>query len=173
MTPPPFESYREILLSKGQVAIVDADDYEWLNQWKWSASWSRTNSRFYAVRKDTTDPITKHRKRINMHAFILGVEPPLMADHLNHNPLDNRRKNLRLSTDEQNRKNRRKYSNNRSGYKGVSFSKRESKWVANLMIQGKYKHLGYFESKEDAAHAYDEAARINYGEFACLNFPHD
>ena len=96
-----------------------------------------------------------------------------MADHLNHNPLDNRRKNLRLSTDEQNRKNRRKYSNNRSGYKGVSFSKRESKWVANLMIQGKYKHLGYFESKEDAAHAYDEAARINYGEFACLNFPHD
>lgn len=175
MTLPLFESYREIALTRGQVALVDTDDYERISRHRWSACWSENNKSFYAVRSEMVEG---KRVKIAMASEILDICPPLIADHRFHNTLDNRRfingtPNLRIATDAQNRRNKKPYSSNTSGYKGVSFSKKQSKWVANIMIDGKFKHLGYSECKHEAAKIYDRKAYEVYGEFAYLNFPHE
>lgn len=103
-----------------------------------------------------------------LHRIILNIsDPKVFADHINGNKLDNRRCNLRLSTHLQNTKNRKSYENSTSEYVGVSWHKHASKWRAMI----KSKHLGYFDTQEDAAKAYDKAAKEIHGEFANLNFP--
>ncbi len=93
------------------------------------------------------------------------------ADHINTDSLDNRRANLRLATHSQNSCNsRRDKSKTLSRFRGVSFSKRKGKWFAAIRINGKKTWLGYFNDEEDAARAYDHAARKYHGEFAMLNF---
>lgn len=91
-----------------------------------------------------------------------------IADHINGNPLDNRRANLRLATRSQNNMNRKKSSRNKSGFKGVSLHKQNGKWVARIGKDGKYKHLGLFNTPEEAYAAYCEAAKDKdwHGEFA-------
>lgn len=170
MTLPLFPSYLEIPLTKGQVALVDAEDYERLSRHAWKADWSYTNKTFYAVRREIVDG---KRIRIPMAAEVLGIRLPLIGDHITHVTLDNRKINLRVATDAQNRRNKRKYTTNTSGYKGVSFSKKVGKWVANIMIEGKYKHIGYSNDKALAARMYDRKAYEVYGEFAFLNFPEE
>ena len=100
---PLHESYREMPLTKGKVAIVDADDYEWLSQWKWSARFC--NSIWYAVRGSTCGG---KRKDFSMHREILGLRAGdgREVDHINRNSLDNRRINLRVSTRKENCANR-------------------------------------------------------------------
>jgi hypothetical protein len=170
VTLPLFPSYREIPLTKGQVALVDADDFVRISQHSWRAEWSYTNKTFYAVRRETVEG---KRVRIPMAAEVLRIGLPLVGDHITHITLDNRKSNLRVATDAQNRRNKRKYTTNTSGYKGVSFSKRENMWVANIMIDGKYKHLCYSSDKALAARIYDKKAYEVYGEFAFLNFPEE
>lgn len=67
--------------------------------------------------------------------------------------------------------NRRKFKQNKSGYKGVSWSKQRKKWRAACAYKKKDYVIGYFESKEDAAKAYDAKIRELHGEFALTNFP--
>lgn len=66
-------------------------------------------------------------------------------------------------------RNRGKTINNRSGYKGVRWHKRDKKWVAQITLEGTRTHLGYFDSASDAARAYDEAAKQLHGPFAKTN----
>jgi len=99
-----------------------------------------------------------------------GVIPSnLCIDHINRNRSDNRLNNLRLSTFQQNHFNRSKQSNNRSGFKGVSWHKQKQKWVAQIKIEGKNKFLGFFEDPEEAYLKYCEKAIEHYGEFARLD----
>jgi hypothetical protein len=102
-----------------------------------------------------------------MHEEILKCA---LVDHRNRNGLDNQRHNLRVATHTQNRVNSGPRSDNRSGFKGVSFCKARNKWQAGLNSKRKYKFLGYFVSPEEAARAYDAAAKSLWGEFAFLNF---
>lgn len=101
------------------------------------------------------------------------------TDHINGNRLDNRRENLRVVTNRQNLLNRRLQDNNTSGYRGVSHYNGQAhkdikkRWTAEIKVMGKRKHLGYYLTAEDAARAYDKAARELNGEFAMLNFPDD
>lgn len=92
-----------------------------------------------------------------------------LIDHRDGNGLNNLPSNLRIATSTENSRNRRKNSNNQSGYKGVCWCAR--KWRAAIRVNGKLKHLGYFENVTDAALAYDVAAIHYFGEFAHLNFP--
>ena len=62
-------------------------------------------------------------------------------------------------------------THNTSGFKGVSFRKDRGKYRAYISINNRIKHLGYYDTPEDAARAYDEAARFYFAEFACVNFP--
>jgi hypothetical protein len=152
---------KEIELTQGKVAIVDDDDYEWLNQWKWHFH------NGYAVR---TECEKRKFKTISMHAQILGWSFGVDVDHLDLNKLNNTRSNLRKCTHSQNQHNRSKYANNISGYKGVFWHKHEKKWQAAIKANGKIIYLGYYADAQDAARAYDAAALKYHGEFARLNF---
>ena len=98
-----------------------------------------------------------------MHAFLVSKD----ADHINtERTLDNRRANLREANRAQQCWNRKKFSRNTSGYKGVNWSKAKKKWVARITIKGKRTLLGQFYLIEDAANAYRTAAIEHHGEFA-------
>lgn len=109
-------------------------------------------------------------KEIGLHAILNNTPLGYYTDHINLNKRDNRRSNLRSVTNAQNTVNREKQCNNTSGYKGVTWSKAVNKWAAQLHHNGRHLHLGCFDSKEDAAVAYDMAAIGLYQSFARLNF---
>ena len=152
---PDDQSIRLIPLTKGQNAIVDANDFEWLSQWNWYACRNNMSGKFYAYR-------TVAKRGVPMHRVILGF--PEQVDHRNGNTLDNRRENIRACTCAQNACNRSKHSNNRSGIKGVRRS--HGKWCAQIGINGKNKHLGLFRTAGEAASAYKRAAMELHGDFA-------
>lgn len=168
----PEDGTVEIPLTQGKVALLDAADAAAVLQHTWHAYHSR--GRWYAVRNRTVGP--KKQRPITLHRTIMDVPAGLDVDHRNGNGLDNRRANLRVGTRSQNlanAKKRRTVGGKRtaSRFKGVYWNKKISKWYGRIQRNGHYAHLGSFASEEDAARAYDRAAREHFGEFACLNFP--
>lgn len=159
---------KEIELSQGRVALVDDEDYEWLNQWKWYCC-TYSNGAVYAKRSVRISP-TK-TKTICMHRLILGINDGERwhGDHEDGNGLNNQRYNIRKCTVAQNGMNRRLGKNSKSGYKGVSWNSATNKWTASYMIGGKTKTIGNFKNKEDAALAYNKAVLAAFGEFARIN----
>lgn len=155
-------SSKAIALTQGKFAIVDEADYEWLNQWKWNL-----NSQTYAVRGFYIG--NYKQKTLSMHRLIIDAPLGIFVDHINGNGLDNRRCNLRLCTHSQNHMNRKHHKDASSKYKGVSWHKPLKKWRTQIAVKQKGIHLGYFVSEIEAALAYNEAARIYFGEFAKLN----
>jgi hypothetical protein len=152
---------KEIKLTQGKVALVDDEDFEYLNQWKWTAK--QCGIFYYAVRRKKTDG-----KSIQyyMHRVILNTPTCLQVDHIDHDGLNNQKHNLRNCTCSQNRMNR--IPRSKSGYLGVYYVKHYI--VAQFPINGKMTHLGMFDTEELAAKKYDEYALKYYGEFANLNF---
>jgi hypothetical protein len=154
---------REIQLTQGFVALVDDEDYEWLNSYKWFSAVG------YAARDFDYAP-KKHR-RVLMHRLLLGLEygDPREADHINHNSLDNRKSNLRICSHKNNQRNQKAQLGKSSVCKGVSWRKDTSKWTAYIDFDGERFHLGCFSTEDEAAKAYDVAAHRFFGEFACTN----
>jgi len=159
---------KKIKLTKGQYAIVDNEDFEWLNQWIWHVDWSKYTKSYYAKRGVFNG---KNMTSIRMHREILNAPKSTQTDHINHNTLDNRKINLRIVTARQNAFNRSGAQiNNKSGFKGVF--RRGKKWGAQIGLHGKYRWLGVFTTPEEAALVYNEAAKKLFGEYACLNKVH-
>ncbi len=164
---------KHILLTQGKFAIVDDEDYEWLNQYKWSAHKTKYGG-FMAIRTSKRP----QRKMIYMHRQIMNCPKEMDVDHQNHNTLNNLKSNLRICTRSQNCQNSKICKNNSSGYKGVTWfnqrkykdKKYKGKWRAQITHNNKNFHLGLFNNKTDAAKAYDIAAIKYFGEFANLNF---
>lgn len=149
----------EIPLTKGRVAIVDDIDYDTLSQFSW-----QYHSGGYAT---TRHPISK--KIEYMHRLIMSPEEGMDVDHINRDRLDNRRSNLRVCTRKENLLNARG-QNGTSKYKGVSLKPgRKKPWRARISLDGKQVILGDFLTEEEAAFAYDLAAKEHHGEFAFLN----
>lgn len=92
--------------------------------------------------------------------------PKHQIDHINVNNSDNRYENLREATQQQNQANRGLQRNNSTGYKGVSFNKRQNKFFARIKINNKLIHLGSYENAEEAHQAYAVAANDRFGDFA-------
>jgi hypothetical protein len=155
---------KTISLTRGQVAIVDDADYEWLNQWKWIAHLS---SNYYASR---TDYSSGGKQTVSMHRLIMNAKVGDQVDHIDHGTLNNQRANLRVCTKSQNHMNQRKLSNNTSGIIGVTWDKNAGKWKAEIMCDKKSIYLGLFNDKHEAALTRDAVARRLHGEFATLNF---
>lgn len=157
---------REIKLTQGQVALVDDEDYERVNQFKWYAQKHRNT--FYAKRNVFIDG--RHTTQ-RMHRFIMGnnLKKP-MIDHGDGNGCNNQRYNLRPCTPSENMMNSVSRKNSFSIYKCVYWNKIAKKWMANIRTNGKSTHLGYFNNEIDAARAYDAACIRYFGEFAHPNF---
>jgi hypothetical protein len=155
----------KVPLSQGKVALIDDEDAPRVLQHKWT--YTRVNQRrAYA---QTKIRVGAKQRTLYMHRLILDAPAGELVDHINGNGLDNRRENLRLATVAQNTRNSRQRRGSAAGYKGVR--RRGDKWQARIAVNSKQIHLGVFSSKEEAAQAYDTAAREHFGEFAVLNFP--
>lgn len=152
-----------IWLSRGKFALVDADDYEWANQWKWF--YHHTG---YACRNLKRSD--GRQKTISMHRIINQTPSKMRTDHRNGYRFDNRKRNLRNATQPQNQRNQRPQVGRSSKYKGVVWEKDKELWRARITKDRRLFHLGRFINEEDAARAYDSAAVGYHGEFARLNF---
>lgn len=158
---PRLEHHREICLSQGRVAIVDACDFSELSKYKWYRS-----SYGYAVRGKM---IGGKQIKIFMHRQIMKAPKNLQIDHINNDKLDNRKANLRICTQAENARNRPRPSNNKSGFKGVIWREHTKGFSASIVRDGKRTYLGYFHTAEDAARAYNRAAIEKHGEFKKFN----
>jgi hypothetical protein len=148
---------KTIPLTRGLFAKVDDADFDWLSKAKWYAQRTAPGV-FYAARGHG----------ILMHREILpgAVE----VDHVNQDKLDNRRENLRTADSHRNKANIRRRKDSVSGFKGVSWDPNLKAWRADITSFGRHRYLGKFKVALDAAVVYDEAARKEFGEFACVNF---
>lgn len=157
---------KKILLTKGYSTIVDYEDYEWLSQWSW---YFHPEGR--AVRSEYLEGGRKSPKykTIYMHREILKAPKGFMVDHIDCNPLNNQKFNLRLTLPEGNSRNRGLGVNNTSGYKGVHYRIDLNKWCSRISYQKKKIFLGYFYTPLEAAIAYNNAAKLYHGEFCKLN----
>lgn len=166
---------KEIQLTQGKVALVDDEDYERVNQFKWYAQ-KHGNGTFRAVRnetlrsrKDARETGLPIHKTILMHRFILNVPDSMDIDHVNHNTLDNQKDNLRICTHSQNTMNQLLQGGTSSKYKGVCWNKQRKKWIVYIKCEGKRTNLGYFTDELEATKAYNAKAGDLHGEFAYLN----
>ena len=148
---------KEIVLTKGKVAIVDDEDYEMLAG--------------LGLRWCINDGYAFNGKLGRMHRFLLKVPKGVMVDHRNGDKLDNRRENLRLCDNSKNQANRHKVRG-MSQFKGVTWQKRKDGggyWKAQLVVNGVLHYLGSHKTDLEAAAAYNAAASKHFGEFAHLN----
>ncbi len=107
-----------------------------------------------------------------MHRLIMNAPKGMLVDHINRNGLDNRKANLRIVTHTQNMwNNGQRVERYSSKYRGVSWHKRQRRWMAVISVNGRARTLGYYRDEKEAARAFDRAAKELRGEFAVLNFP--
>ena len=166
MTPSPL--YREIPLSQGQVAIVDACNFERLSAHPWHAIWNDHTRSYYAVRKA---PMVKGvpGETIYMHREILGLSrgDRRHGEHRKSGQtLINTRKNLRIATPAQNIMNSRWNSRNKTGFRGVSFHTKKGMYMAQITANSIHYWLGFHATPQLASAAYKAAAKKYHGEFA-------
>ena len=150
------DDYAEIVLYNKQGkevarAIIDLEYIDSIKNYKWYLA---------------QDGYVCNPKIGRLHRYIMNPSDKLVVDHINHNPLDNRRENLRVCTIQQNSMNRSVNYNNKSGTTGVHWSNRYNRWIARIKIDGKIKYLGSYKSKEEAIEARRQAEIEYFGEFA-------
>jgi hypothetical protein len=150
---PEDQSIKLIPLTCGQIATVDAVDYEWLSKNNWHAQWDPKAKGYYALRNE-------YRKggkdgMIRMHAVIHPSLPPLVTDHIDGDTLNNRRSNLQSITRSKNKLKSKTHGNNTSGYRGA-YRYSEHKWRSTIRINGKSIQIGYFKTAREAGEAYQQ-----------------
>ena len=151
-----------ISLTRKKFAIVDDEDFNYLNQWKWYC-----NNWGYAIR-GIWNPVKKNNDFIFMHNIILPTKIGFENDHINGNKLDNRKENLRYVTSSQNKMNTKIYKNNTSGFKGVYWHKDKEKWMALIHCDRKKTFIGYFKIKNQAIKARFQKEKELFGDFSRL-----
>lgn len=171
---------KEIKLTQGLITLVDDEDYEYLNQWKWIAV--KLGYTYYAARNHF---ISKKRTTLSMHRVIMNTPKGIEVDHIDHNGLNNQKSNLRNCSHKQNIWNRSSRKNTKSKYLGVTLQSTKHKYIikegiekitiskpkytAHISANGKTIYLGSFNKEKDAAIAYNKAAINLYGSYANIN----
>ena len=154
---------KKISLTKGFVALVDDEDYDFLTQWKWRLKGG------YAARSMNLGRVNgkQRTKTIFMHRVIMNTPDGMETDHSDLDKLNNQRNKLRICSASENRQNRPPQCNNKHNAKGVSL--RKGKWHASIVSNKKRINLGTFDSFDKARDAYNNAAILHHGAFARLN----
>jgi len=148
---------KEIQTSRGKVAIVDDDKFEYLSQFKWYCT------KFGYIQ--TTQIVDGKKTNLWMHRMVANTPPGMKTDHINGDKQLNTIENLRTCTTAENMRNRSMQKNNTSGYKGVFWSIRGKKWRAQITVNKKAIHLGLFDDPKEAYEAYKLAADAYFGDF--------
>lgn len=132
--------------------LLDDDDYDRVikENKKLHLKYDKTISGFYIQLKIKDKSKRDGRTTIGLQRWIMNCPKYLQVDHINHNPLDNRRCNLRICTQLENANNKGFYKNNKSGIKGVYYIQSKKYWIAEL----KYNKVCYrsrqCKTKEEA-----------------------
>lgn len=163
----------EIQLTKGMVALVDAEDYQRVSQRSWYAKPinGKNMDIFHAVSSFSEGV---YRGVVPLGRFVLDLPygrghnmDGLFVKHKNGNKLDNQRKNLQVMSWREKQRGVKSHKDSISGFKGVVPA--QGRWKATISINGKAKHIGYFDTEQESAIAYNQKAIENYGEFALIN----
>jgi len=168
--------YTKIYVGLGKYSIIDKEDEERVKYYNWCIK-LKTKGINGRSSGESIKCWSEDGKVLTLSKFILNKETPkgFVIDHINRNPLDNRKENLRLATKQQNAFNTEKYQftkrPSKSKYKGVRLKTGKNPWIATLNIKGKSIHFGCFKEEKEAAEKADlEMFRVA-GIFAYLNFP--
>jgi hypothetical protein len=158
----------EINLGQGLVAVIDDEDAGLVEEFKWYAMKApQAEVKFYAAGWKHMPP---GRFFVHLHRLILNAQPGQLVDHIDRNPLNCRRSNLRFVTQAQNNHNRsRCHRPKTTPYRGVFFGRTNGVFKAAISVHGKKPYLGTFATAEDGAPAWNKKAREVYGEFAYQN----
>lgn len=153
-------------LTQNRFAIIDDEDFDRVSQYKW-----QFDNYGYATRVKHISGSKKNRilQHFSLHRTIMNCPKGKQVEHINGNSLDNRKENLRFSTQHQNSMNKGISKNNTSGFKGVCWNKRKNRWMVRLGFNYKELFLGYFDDLEEAVKIYNQNAIKYFGEFARLN----
>lgn len=152
-----------ISLSQSQWAIVDLDDVAIVAGRHWHV-WKKPGKTHYA--HSNARNVDGRRTTIQMHRVLLDSPFGTLTDHRDGNGLNNRRSNLRICSGAENSRNRKSRTTSKYGLKGVCWIERNRKFSASIKKCGRGKHLGYFDSAEEAHRAYVSAASEMFGDFA-------
>ena len=155
-----IDDYYKVLLNNNQYFYIDDIDYKTVSKHKWYIS-----SNGYVVSNIRINGIIRY---ITIHRYILGlidVDRQFVVDHIDHNPKNNRRNNLRICSQSQNMMNTDLRPYNTSGVKGVFWNSERNKWMAIIWENNKKHFLGYFMQKEDAINARKEAEKMYFKEY--------
>ena len=144
---------KRIYLTKGMVAVVDDEDFERVNSFSWYFDGR------YAARK-------ANGRTILLHRFVIQTPKGKITDHVNGDRMDNRKSNLRICNQSQNRANSNRPRTNTSGYKGVCYDTRLKKYRAYIKKEGKMHNLGLFKTAIEAHVAYVKKADELFGEYS-------
>jgi len=153
-----YDDYAEVVIYNRELkevarAKIDLEDIEKIKDKKWSL-WAHNY-----VRSGKTI----------LHRFLLDAPPDLQVDHIDHNPLNNCKSNLRLCTCGENQRYKFKQNNNTSGYPGVTWHKEKNKWLVRISLNGKQHNIGYFKNFNDAVIARKKAEEEYHGCFSYSN----
>lgn len=155
-------------LTKGFYAVIDPQDAERVLAHSWCVA--ERDNRLYGQSRVIV-PGQSSRQLVYLHRFILDAPDDVLVDHEDREGLNCRRSNLRFASHADNTQNQAIRSDNRSGYRGVSWSRTEQCWTVSIAANNHRKYIGRFADLVEAAKAYDAVARELHGEFARLNFP--
>jgi hypothetical protein len=150
----------KILKVEGKEVLLDDDAYYFLKNFNW-----RINKAGYVVCHSRVGT----KKNLLLHRVINNTPEGMITDHINRNPLDNRKKNLRTCTHGQNMINRSGYRKSKSKYRGVSWASDKGKWRVTINVDGKKIHGGYYENEEEGALAYNFLSAEYHGDFSVKN----
>jgi hypothetical protein len=159
---------KELCLKTGQTVLVDDADFDVVSRWRWRTSTHPRTGKTYVNRAAW---VNGRSVKVQLHRVIMDAPPGMDVDHIDGDPLNCQRSNMRLVTRMQNTWNSRRSRTSRSGFKGVEPCGK--RWRAVITVNRVRIHLGMFDTPELAAAAYDAAARKNFGDFCRVNFPLD